>query len=520
MSVFLDRYGLFSIACIMALAFLAVDILLPLGVAGGVFYVAVILISRWFPSRHQVANIILITVILTIIGYFFSPEGGILWKVLFNRGLALFAIIATGFVIYYEKKAGEQARAEAEQVDKDDAQTSLITAPNIPYKAHDQIHSTGYQGAIVVLPILLIIIGITFWISYKSEEAARWVSHSHQVNNALSQVLSTFQDAETGQRGFLLTGNLSYLEPFTNAIARQASLVNRVRWLTSDNPSQQQRLDQAIPLIDEKLAVLQQTITLMKTQGLPSALNLVESGRGKVVMDDLRTVIAEMEIAENKLLMKRSQLLERNELLALSAQLIGFVLIILIGVFVMFRVRFLHSMRTGAEEQLTHMANHDALTGLATRRLGMEYISFALATADRNKSKAAVLFIDLDGFKVVNDKLGHEAGDAVLVGVAERLLNCVREIDAVVRIGGDEFIVVLNDIHNRDNAALIAQKLIAALAQSFTFGDKNVTIGASIGIALYPDHEQDPEALLKRADDAMYEIKNQEKNNFAFASDE
>lgn len=520
MSVFLDRYGLFGIACIMALVFLAVDILLPLGVAGGVFYVAVILISRWFPSRQQVAMIISITVILTILGYFFSPEGGILWKVLFNRGLALFAIIATGFIIYYDKKAEEQARAEALQVNKDDAQTSLITAPNMPQKSYDQVHSTGYQGAVVVLPILLIIIGITFWISHKSEEAAKWVSHTHQVNNALSHVLSTFQDAETGQRGFLLTGNPGYLEPFTNAIHRQGSMVNRVRWLTSDNPSQQQRLEQAIPLIDAKMAELQQTITLMKTQGLQSALSLVESGKGKALMDDLRAVIAEMENEESRLLIERTQLLERNELLALSAQLIGFVLIILIGVFVMFRVRFLHAMRAEAEEQLTHMANHDALTGLATRRLGMEYISFALATAHRNKSKAAVLFIDLDGFKAVNDTLGHEAGDAVLIGVAERLLHCVREIDAVVRIGGDEFIVILNDIHNREDAALIAQKLITALAQPFTPGDENAAIGASIGIALYPDHELEPEALLKRADDAMYEIKNQGKNNFAFASDE
>ncbi len=142
------------------------------------------------------------------------------------------------------------------------------------------------------------------------------------------------------------------------------------------------------------------------------------------------------------------------------------------------------SERKHAEEQLRHMANHDTLTGLPTRRLGMEHVSAALAAARRDSTKAAMLFVDLDGFKAVNDSLGHDAGDRLLIAVAERLSGCVREIDTVARIGGD---------------------------------DDSASIGASIGIALYPDDEQDPEVLIKRADEAMYGVKAEGKNAFAFA---
>ncbi len=175
--------------------------------------------------------------------------------------------------------------------------------------------------------------------------------------------------------------------------------------------------------------------------------------------------------------------------------------------------------RKHAEEQLKHMANHDALTGLPTRRLGKESISHALAVARRYESKVAVMFLDLDGFKAVNDTLGHEVGDLLLMGAADRLSHCVREVDTVARIGGDEFMIVLSSIKHCENAALVAQKIIDALAQPFMLGDKTVSIGTSIGIAIYPDHEQEPEALLRLADEAMYIVKGKGKNNFALYED-
>lgn len=169
-----------------------------------------------------------------------------------------------------------------------------------------------------------------------------------------------------------------------------------------------------------------------------------------------------------------------------------------------------------AEENLRHMANHDVLTGLPTRRLCMDHISGAMAAARRNKNKAAIMFIDLDGFKAVNDTMGHETGDKLLISVSERLKSCVREIDTVACIGGDEFVVVLTDVTDNSNVEQIANNLTNALAEPFQFDELTATIGASIGIAIYPDDASEPEQLLKQADAAMYLVKNDGKNGFSF----
>ncbi|WP_172840237.1 diguanylate cyclase domain-containing protein [Solemya pervernicosa gill symbiont] len=174
------------------------------------------------------------------------------------------------------------------------------------------------------------------------------------------------------------------------------------------------------------------------------------------------------------------------------------------------------SERRIAEEQLKHIANHDTLTGLPSRRLCLDRIKTAAATAKRDNNRAAVLFIDLDGFKGVNDTLGHEADDALLVNVSKRLTRCVREIDTVARIGGDEFVVVLFGLDNRESITHIAAKLIHALSQPFQLGDEEAVIGASIGIAIYPDDTDNSDLLLKLADEAMYCVKNTGKNSYQF----
>lgn len=173
--------------------------------------------------------------------------------------------------------------------------------------------------------------------------------------------------------------------------------------------------------------------------------------------------------------------------------------------------------RVVAEEKLWHMANHDNLTKLPTVQLGKDRISAAMAMARRNKTMAAIMFIDLDGFKAINDNLGHETGDKVLIEVSARLSSCVREVDTMARIGGDEFMIVLSNIHNRAGASKVAKSLINAMSQPFRLDDQDTSIGLSIGIALYPEHGEEPETILKRADEAMYEVKASGKNNYKFA---
>ena len=171
-----------------------------------------------------------------------------------------------------------------------------------------------------------------------------------------------------------------------------------------------------------------------------------------------------------------------------------------------------------AEEQIRHMANHDALTDLPTLRLAHDRLSMAVNMARRVDARAAVLFIDLDGFKTVNDTLGHNAGDDVLKQVAERLRSCVRKTDTVARFGGDEFLIIATELHDHESAAVIAGKVVEILSKPFIFNERQAAIGASVGIALFPDHGEDNDHLIKRADEAMYIIKKAGKNGYQFAN--
>jgi len=168
------------------------------------------------------------------------------------------------------------------------------------------------------------------------------------------------------------------------------------------------------------------------------------------------------------------------------------------------------------EEKLVQMAHFDPLTGLANRSLFDDRLSQAIAQAKRQKQRFAVLYLDLDGFKAVNDSMGHKIGDEVLTETAIRLQQCVREIDTVARMGGDEFTIILNHISSNADISMIADKLLEAVCAPYAkAGDNEISI--SIGITLYPDHCTDKDALITAADNAMYEAKNSGKNRYCFS---
>lgn len=175
--------------------------------------------------------------------------------------------------------------------------------------------------------------------------------------------------------------------------------------------------------------------------------------------------------------------------------------------------------RKEAEERIAHMAHFDFLTNLPNRASFLNILDHSLTLAKRNAHKIAVLFIDLDGFKQINDTLGHEAGDLLLKGVSERFLHVVRESDTVARLGGDEFILLLENIESTENAAFVAEKIIASLSDSFDLNGQVGKVGASIGIALFPDDSQESKELVSHADEAMYRAKHGGKNIWAHYSD-
>jgi len=175
--------------------------------------------------------------------------------------------------------------------------------------------------------------------------------------------------------------------------------------------------------------------------------------------------------------------------------------------------------RKKAQEQIQYLATHDLLTDLPSLRFAKDRLSVALSMARRYKKAVAVMFIDLDGFKDVNDTLGHDTGDYVLRQVAKHLLSCVRETDTVTRVGGDEFLIIATEINAPENVAQIARKVIHLVSQPIIFNGRQAAVSASIGIALFPDDGTDMDQLIKKADEAMYRAKKAGKNGFCFIRD-
>jgi len=173
-----------------------------------------------------------------------------------------------------------------------------------------------------------------------------------------------------------------------------------------------------------------------------------------------------------------------------------------------------------AKARAQHLADHDALTGLPNRRLLEDRLRQALAFGNRNRRNTAVMFVDLDRFKNVNDSLGHAVGDALLKEVAGRLVNQLREGDTICRIGGDEFVVVLPEVKRSSDVAHVAQKVIEQLSQPLSIEERELVVTCSIGIAVYPDDGRDAESLIRNADAAMYHAKELGRSNYQFFTEQ
>lgn len=177
------------------------------------------------------------------------------------------------------------------------------------------------------------------------------------------------------------------------------------------------------------------------------------------------------------------------------------------------------SQRKTTERQFYHQLYHDALTNLPNRSLFQDRLRLALCQARRNKQSLAVMFLDIDGFKQINDSFGHACGDAILQTFSVRLKSCLRESDTLARISGDVFTILIPQINCRNDTRKIAKKIIDEFKVPFRVEHLEITIGVSIGIALSPGDSDSDEELIEKADLAMYYVKHHGKNDFMFYED-
>ncbi len=208
---------------------------------------------------------------------------------------------------------------------------------------------------------------------------------------------------------------------------------------------------------------------------------------------------------------------EKNVVIKLAIQ-IGVFTVIVIAVIIFWNRRLYHEIkrRKALEIKMKHMANHDELTGLANRTLLTERINSAINFHKRQGLTLAVLFIDLDGFKHINDNYGHDVGDELLVQLTDRLQACVRESDTVARFGGDEFVLLLTGLNDKKEAAFIAEKALKVIRQPVELSIATVAVSCSIGISAFPDDGDSDTELLKVADTLMYRVKAHGKNHYIF----
>ena len=181
-------------------------------------------------------------------------------------------------------------------------------------------------------------------------------------------------------------------------------------------------------------------------------------------------------------------------------------------------VRLLYKQLEQYNQELKPLALNDALTGVPNRRLLMDRLAISIAHARRNSGSMAVMYLDLDGFKEINDTLGHDAGDMLLSQFAARLVAAVRQEDTVARLGGDEFVIVLSELGHADDAAKMASKVIEAVSSPYNILGMDVNMTASIGVSIYPMHGEEANTLMKSADLALYEVKHMNKNHFRIAA--
>ncbi len=373
----------------------------------------------------------------------------------------------------------------------------------------------------VFLGLLAILAVIALGILVMGQEARTWSAqqrerHADAIVESADSILIGLQNIETGQRGYLITGNLSYLEPYHRGRASIDQRIQRLGRLLPPTAVNASLIATMRTMAARKIAEIDQTIHIRTNLGFNAAANIVRTNVGKQLMDMLRSQLSAIRSQYHRVAVYERLLVQRRlRMMQLAAT--GFGTVLLVTLLGMYWRSVRIARRT--KEMTDHLAlnaNNDPLTALPNRAMFMNWLTYGLAQAQRIDGKAAVLFLDLDGFKPVNDRLGHSAGDHVLCEVAQRFRQSARTGDMIARIGGDEFAVFIPAVSNESDPAELAHRLIEAMRQPIVADGSVVYVGVSIGAAMYPRNGKSPEALLAAADQAMYRAKREGGRKLAF----
>ena len=376
----------------------------------------------------------------------------------------------------------------------------------------------------VILGYLLSLLGIlalafaSYEIPRQLVQTARQSAHSHGVTAKIEEIARDVLDAESTGRAYVITGNPDVLDRYHRVLPEIDRDVEAFHELTRNDPERAPQIRRLQEQIAERFRVMNEALDARRQNGFEAAQRMSLAGQGRAGMNRILSTLDSMTAAEEHALLLRAA--EEERITNMLTVLIGAIVIVgaLVMTWVTLQSRKLIQLQKASEEQAQHLAFHDTLTGLPNLRLLNDRLSQAIGAGARHGETFGVLFLDLDGFKAVNDTFGHDVGDALLKDVADRLVRQVRAEDTVARLGGDEFIVAIRHIKTVDVAAHVAGKIIASIGSPYEIDGHQIHISTSVGISMYTSGDWTAEGLIKAADDALYIAKRAGKNRFEFAS--
>ncbi|WP_238446711.1 GGDEF domain-containing protein [Azohydromonas australica] len=339
------------------------------------------------------------------------------------------------------------------------------------------------------------------------EKAGRWVEHSQEIVGEIGQVRLETLRSGVWLRKFMVDRNPDSLQRVHTSASEAMHAADRLLALTQADPVHTDRLHLLRAELSEVLGQYRSAANIAERDG-PAALQLLMDARlANDPTRELRMLLDQAEQVQKELLHSRTR--KQTEQLDLFKKLLAGGGLAFVA-FMLWAIRYSSRLLHLGHEQIHRLkvdALHDSLTGLLNRRGLEEQLAMLGSTPAGTGEHVAVLVVDLDDFKPINDRYSHAAGDQVLQKVAARLRRQCREGDAIARVGGDEFVVVLRGVDSRQEAMTIAQRICTRLMAPIPLGGAVVRIGASVGIAMLHEDGPDMDALLQAADEQMYEVK-------------
>lgn len=376
---------------------------------------------------------------------------------------------------------------------------------------------TTLVSGVVMASVLALLIGWSmFDIISDFKSAAMLKARNHEVVATLNKLQIHLTNAEKSQRGYILGGELG-ATPYVDAVEEVRWTTDLIHALASKDPFQRDKAVQLEKHVEARLATLQFLVELRDAGNTQSAHLMMSGEQDKIETERINNVLKEMETYENTRLDEALHV--RDNAYDKMWIMLAAVTLALFGGAVWQYRRVNRIMHQAAESnaEMQHLANHDVLTGLPNRRLLQDRLDAHIAAAGKDGLSLAVMYMDLDGFKKVNDTIGHDAGDELLQSVARRLKAAIRSSDTVARIGGDEFIVVVPELDGPATVAQIAGTLVDAISKPYSIKGRTISVSASIGISVCPDNGTSSAELMNIADQALNQAKNSGKNRYRFA---